>query len=82
MTHSTKGIVHGNTIELRDAIDLPDGAEVFVTGECEAPRAVKKLTPDESIRRAAGSWSDDPAGLDAYLESNRKSRQPRPDSNS
>lgn len=74
MTHSTTGIVYGKTIELHDSPGLPDGEEVFVTVEARAASAETPVAGD-GIKRAAGSWNDDPEGLDAYLEWNRQQRK-------
>jgi hypothetical protein len=67
------GVVHGRVIRLDEEPGLPDGQQVTVriqsTGDAEA------LAPGEGIRRAAGAWSDDPEGLDAYLEWNRQQRK-------
>lgn len=68
------GIVHGKTIELDEPPGLPDGQPVHVTVQPVAP----KLSDEERrelLRRAAGSWSDDPEGLDQYLEWNRQQRK-------
>jgi hypothetical protein len=68
-----KGIVHGKTIELEQSPGLPDGQAVTVT--VSAVQTEGKLPPGEGLRRAAGSWSDDPEGLEAYLEWNRQQRK-------
>jgi hypothetical protein len=67
------GIVHGRTIELDQDTGLPDGQEVTVILQ-PGPQA-KQLPPGEGIRRSAGGWSDDPEGLDRYLEWNRQQRK-------
>lgn len=36
--------------------------------------ATETLSPLERMKRAAGGWSDDPVGLDEYLEEVRRSR--------
>ena len=68
-----KGIVHGKTIELDEQPGLPDGQEVIVRIET----AVKPIAADplEALKRAAGSWSDDPEGLAEFLEWNRQPRK-------
>jgi hypothetical protein len=72
------GTVHGKTIELEEEPGLPDGQEVTVTVQ-PVPQT-KRLTPGEGIRQSAGSWSDDPEGLDEFLEWNRQQRkQGRPE---
>jgi hypothetical protein len=73
MTTELKGIVHGNTIQLDRDLGLPDGHHVVVVVRAE--QVDEHLAPGEGIKRAAGSWSDDPEGLDAYLEWNRQQRK-------
>jgi hypothetical protein len=69
-----RGIVHGKTIELEREPGLPDGQTVSVVVQpLEAHES--PLPPGEGIRRSAGGWDDDPEGLDAYLEWNRRSRK-------
>jgi hypothetical protein len=66
-----RGVVQGKTIELEHAPGLPDGQSVLVT-----VKPVKsRLPPGEGIRRSAGAWSDDPQGLDRWLEEMQRSRQ-------
>ncbi len=76
MKTAIKGIIHGRTIELEEESGLPDGQEVCVTLEAVAratsPTSAAAL---EALRRAAGAWSDDPQGLDRYLEWNRQQRK-------
>ena len=68
-----RGIVHGKTIELDVDAGLPDGQEVRVIVQ---PAAVEeKLPPGEYLRRSAGAWSDDPEGVDEFIEWNRKQRE-------
>ena len=71
MTRILHGVVHGRTIELTEAIALPDGQEVAVT---VTPTA-RRLPPGEGIRRTAGAWADDAAELDRYLEWTRQQRK-------
>jgi hypothetical protein len=76
MTLSVKGIVHGNTIELAGPLGVPDGEEVLITVETSSGLLpATPLAPGEGIRRAAGAWDDDPAGLDAFLKWNRLQRK-------
>ena len=71
-----RGVVHGKVIELESDIGLPDGQEVTVSVR---PLAAKREASD-GLQRSAGTWADDPDGLDAYLEENRRVRQlDRPD---
>jgi hypothetical protein len=76
MKTAMKGIVHGRTIELEDEPGLPDGQEVSVTVESLTPSTSPTSSAAlESLRRAAGAWSDDIEGLDRYLEWNRQQRK-------
>ena len=68
-----RGVVHGKTIELEQAPGLPDGQQVTVTVQPVANK--EPLAPGDGIRRSAGAWGDDPAGLDEYLEWNRRQRK-------
>lgn len=73
MNTELSGVVHGNSIELFEAPGLPDGQRVIVT--LKPAKDSDQLAPGEGIRRSAGSWDDDPEGLDAYLEWNRRQRK-------
>lgn len=75
MTPATllRGIIRGKTIELEQEPGLPDGQPVTVTVRL-APLE-EPLPPGEGIRQSAGAWADDPEGLDAWLEENRRSRR-------
>ncbi len=75
MTQIIQGIVHGKTIELENETGLPEGQQVIVS---LAPAEPFGKSPEDglaSLRRAAGKWSDDPKGLDAFLEWNRQQRK-------
>jgi hypothetical protein len=69
-------VVHGKTIQLDAEPGLPDGQYVNVTLE---PVASMEAPPAESLREvlknAAGTWADDPEGLDQYLEWSRAQRK-------
>jgi len=65
-----EGVVRGRTIELREAVDLPDGQEVKVTVD-PIHRAAK---PGDGIARSAGAWSDAGAEIDVWLEGLRRDR--------
>ena len=73
MAISLKGVIHGKTIELEQAVNLPDGQEVTVV--VQPSEAGEKLPAGEGLRRAFGGWSDDIEGLDQYLEWNRQQRK-------
>ena len=70
-----KGTVHGKTIELEAESGLPEGQQVTVTLEPAPQQQTVGEKPLEALRRAAGSWSDDPQGLDRFLEWNRQQRK-------
>ena len=67
-----RGVIHGNAIELDQALGLPDGQQVTVTVE---PVLLPDAAALEALKRAAGSWSDDVEGLDRFLEWNRQQRK-------
>ena len=68
-----RGTVHGKTIELEAESGLPDGQQVTVT--LEPQQQTEDESSLEALKRAAGSWSDDPEGLDRFLEWNRQQRK-------
>jgi hypothetical protein len=70
-----KGTIHGRTINLEDEPGLPDGQRVTVTVVPAAQNALNGETPLDALKRAAGSWCDDPDGLDRFLEWNRQQRK-------
>lgn len=76
MKTALKGVIHGKIIELEQQPQLPDGQAVSVTVE-PVSAATSPTSPQalEALRRAAGAWSDDPEGLDRYLEWNRQQRK-------
>ena len=69
---SLRGVVHGKVIQLETEIGLPDGQQVTVSVR---PVTEKRAASGEGLRRSAGAWADDPDGLDAYLQENRRARQ-------
>jgi len=62
-----RGVVHGKMIEVEGDLNLPEGQQVTVIVQ-------PVLSPEEAIRRSAGGWSDDPAGVDAFLVEMRRLR--------
>ena len=70
-----RGTVHGRTIELDAESGLPEGQQVTVTLEPAPRRQTPPEDPLEALKRAAGGWSDDPEGLDRFLEWNRQQRK-------
>jgi hypothetical protein len=67
--------LHGKTIELDAEPGLPDGQLVTVTLELAPQEKTVSESPLEALKRAAGSWSDDPEGLSRFLEWNRQQRK-------
>jgi hypothetical protein len=70
-----KGTVRGKIIELETEPGLPDGQRVTVMVEPVPQPEFHAESPLEALKRAAGSWSDDPEGLDRFLEWNRQQRK-------
>jgi|GEM_PF-526390 len=70
-----KGTVHGKIIKLEDEPGLPDGQSVTVTLVPASQKGLSSETSLEALKRAAGSWCDDPQGLDRFLEWNRQQRK-------
>jgi hypothetical protein len=68
MTVTLRGVDRGKSIELEQETGLPDGQAVSVS-----IRSSKE--PGEGLRRAFGRWSDDPVGLDTYIEQVRRDRK-------
>ena len=68
-----RGVAHGKIIELDRESMLPDGQQVTVI--LEPVSQSETLPAGEGIRRSAGGWSDDPEGLEQYLEWNRRQRK-------
>ena len=62
-----RGVVHGKTIEVEGNLNLPEGQEVAIIVQ-------PLLSPEEAIRRSAGGWSDDPEGVDRFVEEMRRLR--------
>jgi hypothetical protein len=68
------GVIHGNAIQLDEASGFPEGQKVVVRIE-PVPRHGDAKEALEALKRAAGSWADDPDGLDRYLDWNRRQRK-------
>ena len=62
-----RGVVHGRVIELESELQLPEGQQVTVIVQPILP-------PAEAIRQSAGGWSDDPEGVDRFVEEMRRLR--------
>jgi hypothetical protein len=54
-------------IEVEGDLNLPEGQQVAITVQ-------PLLSPEEAIRRSAGGWSDDPEGVDRFVEEMRRLR--------
>jgi hypothetical protein len=72
-TTTAKGVIHGRTISLDQAPNLPDGQQVTVTMQPLLDALPRE--PGEGIRRSAGAWVDDADGLEDYLEWTRQQRK-------
>ena len=70
-----RGTIHGKTIELEAESGLTEGQQVTVKLEPAPQQQTVRVSSLEALKRAAGSWSDDPAGLDRFLEWNRQQRK-------
>ena len=70
---SFRGVVHGNIISLLDDPGLPDGQMVSISMQPVEP--TEEEATKDALLRAFGAWSDDPTGLDEYLEWNRQQRK-------
>lgn len=76
MATDLRGIIHGRTIELLEETGLPDSSAVTVSVvPASVPTSPTGPEVVDSLRRAAGTWSDDPEGLDRYLDWNREQRK-------
>jgi hypothetical protein len=63
-----QGTIHGRIVELDQEPGLPDGQSVSVT-------LVAALPSNGNLRRCFGSWADDAAELDPFLEQIRGDRK-------
>ncbi|MGQ0636529.1 MAG: hypothetical protein ACT4QC_18095 [Planctomycetaceae bacterium] len=68
-----EGVVHGKLIELEHEPGLPDGQKVTLS--IQPSTAGQALAAGDGIRRSAGSWADDPRGLEQFLDWNRQQRK-------
>lgn len=67
-----RGIVNGSTIELQQAIGVPDGAEVEITIK---PNRLTEEQRKEKLVTAFGGCSEDAADLDEFLNRNEQQRK-------
>ncbi len=63
-----RGVVHGKTIEVEGDLNLPEGQQVAIIVQ-------PLLSPEQAIRQSAGGWSDDPEGVDRFVEEMRRLRR-------
>jgi hypothetical protein len=70
-----RGTVHGKTIALEAEPGLPEGQQVMITLQPAPQQSALGDSGREALQRAAGSWSDDPEGLEQFLEWNRQQRK-------
>ena len=66
------GIVNGSTIELKQAIGIPDGAEVEVTIK---PNRMTDEQRKQKLQAAFGGCSEDATDLDEFLTWNKQQRR-------
>jgi hypothetical protein len=66
-----RGTIHGKTIELEVAPNLPSGQEVDVTIK---PVSEAQLA-GEGLQQAFGAWAEDPEDLDDIIDWNRQQRK-------
>ena len=69
-----KGVVHGRTIELERAPDLPDGQEVLISVQ---PRNGAAALPSvaSGLRKAFGGWADAAEHVDQFVKDARDLRE-------
>lgn len=67
-----RGIVHGSTIELQQAIGVPDGAEVEIVIK---PNRLTDEQRKEKLVAAFGGCSEDANDLDEFLDWNERQRK-------
>ena len=65
-----KGTVHGNIIKLDHEPGLPDGQAVVV----RLNATHKSHTPGDGLRRAFGTWAEQGAETEEFVESMRQLR--------
>ena len=65
------GVIHGKTVELDKDAGLPDGQRVSVLIQ---PKFQSKVPAGEGLLRAFGGWSDDPQGVDRFVDEVRRLR--------
>ena len=70
-TSVLKGVVRGRIIELDGEPGLADGQVVTVTVQAVEVQPAA----GQGLRLSAGTWADDAAGLEDFLEWNRRRRK-------
>ena len=66
------GVVNGSTIELQQAIGMPDGAKVEITIK---PNRMSEEQRKQKLESAFGGCGEDAAELDEFLDWNRGQRK-------
>lgn len=70
ITMKIKGIKRGQTIELLESINIPDGVEITIEVELEQPlNEQERLT---KINQLFGTWKDQPDIDEIFAEINRE----------
>lgn len=73
-----KGIKRGQTIELLQEIDIPDGSEIIVEvelphrDETKPPRSLTQAEKLTRLNQIFGSWQDQPELIEVFAEINRE----------
>lgn len=65
-----KGIIQGNTIQLSEAINAPDGTEVMV--EIRDCTFSDKIEQWQQLQQVIGSFKDDPEIEETFTEIDRE----------
>lgn len=66
------GIVHGSTIELKQSLGIPDGAEVKITIK---PNRMTGEQRKQKLEAAFGGCKEDGADMDKFLGWNKQQRR-------
>lgn len=65
-----RGIVHGKTIELLEALPIPDGLEIFIeTPDNLSPELDEKW---QQLQAIIGAWKDDEEIVEIFNEIDRE----------
>lgn len=76
MSETVKGTMHGKTIELEQAVSLPDGSLVLVNIE---PLSLSEAERRRRIFALAGAWKADPSLREIFdgIEEERRGSKAR-----